>query len=78
MASYPFTYGSKYQGHHFWAYNISEVLDATDLPKQKQFVEIIRIQFYSDLKVVVSDVKTLKPMLEMIAGRIYWFGIDFV
>lgn len=58
-------YGNKYQGHHFWAYNINEVLDAAQRPKERKFIEVIRIKFYSSTKVIVSDVQTLKRMLEV-------------
>lgn len=58
-------YANKHKGEQFLAYKINEVLDAAKIPKEKEFVEVIRINYFSGGKVIVSDVQTMKRMLEI-------------
>lgn len=58
-------YGKKFQGHHFWGYNINDVLDSAKMPKEREFKEIIRIKYFSSSKIIVFDIQTMKRMLEI-------------
>jgi len=48
-------YAKPYQGHHFWAFPIETVLNASNVPSYKIVTEDIQIGYYSDASVIVQD-----------------------
>ncbi len=48
-------YAKPYQGHHFWAFPIETVLNASNIPNYKIVTEDIQIGYYSDASVIVQD-----------------------
>lgn len=50
-------YPGRHQGHHFWGYDIDGVLFAAGKEKIKTSKEVIKIGFYSNVKLVLSDTK---------------------
>ena len=48
-------YQKPYQGHHFWAFPIENVLNASNLPSYRIVTEDIQIGYYSNASVIVQD-----------------------
>ncbi len=48
-------YSKSYKGHHFWCYDISEVMRAADINNSLEFTEDIEIVFYSNGKVELNN-----------------------
>ncbi|XP_049881987.1 spherulin-2A-like [Pectinophora gossypiella] len=61
-------YSGRYNGHYFWAYDINACLSAAGLPRSVDSSEVIKIGFYSDAKVEVSDKKSNKLLTQFNAA----------
>ncbi|CAH2987306.1 unnamed protein product [Chilo suppressalis] len=48
-------YPDKHNDHHFWSYDINEVMGAAGMNKNIDSTERMRIDFYSDAKVMLRD-----------------------
>ena len=53
----------RYNGHHFWAPRIENVLLNGNLPREVTFVENIEIGLFGDASVQVVDKKTGAALL---------------
>lgn len=51
-------YPDTYRGHHFWRYDLNAVQNAGGLRKTVDSTEVLKIGFYSDAMVVVTDIKS--------------------
>jgi hypothetical protein len=58
-------YPRKYNGHHFWAYNVRAVMGALNLPTTLRSKETLRIGFYSTARLILSDLVTKKKLLSI-------------
>ncbi|RVE53786.1 hypothetical protein evm_001448 [Chilo suppressalis] len=55
-------YGKKHKDHHFWSYDVNEVLGAAGMRKSIDSTEVLKIDFYSDAKVQLMDKATNAPL----------------
>jgi hypothetical protein len=57
-------YPKKYKGSHFWGYNINNVLNAANMQTSFTSTETIRIGFYTNARVILTNAKkkTLKKV----------------
>jgi hypothetical protein len=51
-------YSKPYQGHHFWALGINNVMSAGGLPRSSKSSEVLKMGYYTDSKVVIRDSKS--------------------
>lgn len=48
-------YGDRYQGHHFWALDINDVMSAAGYPTAITTTETIEIDYYANSKIVLKN-----------------------
>lgn len=48
-------YEKPFKGHHFWAFPISDVMQAASIPSTKIVTQDIEVGYYSDASIIVSD-----------------------
>ncbi|KAJ2943205.1 hypothetical protein O0L34_g18918 [Tuta absoluta] len=57
-------YEDPFKGHFFWAYDVNACLSAAGHPRSIDSTETLRIGFYADARVVVSDQVKLHKLLD--------------
>jgi hypothetical protein len=58
-------YKKIYQGHHFWALPINEVMRAGGMTRTFKSTEIINMGYYTDSKVVIRDSNSRKALYSL-------------
>lgn len=58
-------YPKKYNGHHFWRYEINGLLAASNLIRSVNSSEVISVQFYTDASIIVANKATNAKITEV-------------
>lgn len=60
-------YPRRFKGHHFWSYNLNAVQAASNMRRTVKSSETIRIGFYSNARIIVSDKVSSKRLASFAA-----------
>ena len=52
-------YNPRYDGHHFWAFDVNNIMSAGGIGNENYVTEVLELGYYADASVILSDLHAL-------------------